>query len=140
MKLLIIIQREYQISSTITSVSLVRRFKKKKNIHIKIILITSQMKILILFSFHQLTKKKLNSFSPPLISTNLINHIVFKTRFWNYLKIIFLNSLLSYLDFLFTTIWKTYILIYNERSKLNFINYRPVSLLSNFDKILETYV
>ena len=36
----------------------------KKNIHIKIILITSQIKTLTYFSFQQLTKKKLKLFSP----------------------------------------------------------------------------
>ena len=57
------------------------KIPEKRKIYIKIILITSQMKIVILFSFHQPTKKKLDLLSPPLISTNLMDHIVFQIRF-----------------------------------------------------------
>ena len=39
----------------------------KITIHIQIVLITSHKKILTRFSFHPLTKKKLNLFSPPFI-------------------------------------------------------------------------
>ena len=49
--------------------------------HIKSILITSQMKILTHFSFHQLTKKKSNLFSPLLISINLLDHTVSQVMF-----------------------------------------------------------
>ena len=45
-------------------------------------------------------KEKLNLLSPPLISTNRLLHIVFLIWFLKCLKMIFLNSLLSYLIFL----------------------------------------
>ena len=49
--------------------------------HIKSILVTSQMKILTHFFFRQLTKKKSNSYSPLLISINLLDHTVSQVRF-----------------------------------------------------------
>ena len=60
---LLIIWKGLQIFWTITLVLSTKRHKLKYNIHIKVTLITSQMKTQIPFSSHQQTKKKLNWFS-----------------------------------------------------------------------------
>ena len=54
--------------------------QEKKNNHIKIVLVTSRMKMLIRFSLHQPTKNKLHLLPPPLISTNLMVQVVFQIR------------------------------------------------------------
>ena len=96
------------------------------------------MKILTLFSFHQLTKKKLNL---------LLSSLDIPSKVLNMLKNDISEQLadlfnLSFSTSAFPTLLKTakVIPIHKKYSKLDLTNYCPISLLSNFDKILEKLI
>ena len=96
------------------------------------------MKILTRFSFHQLTKKKLNLFSPSLDINKSTGPYSFPSKVLNRLKNDISEQLADLVNLFFTTgtfptLLKTakVIPIHKKDSKSNFTNCHPMSLLSN---------